>query len=684
MTYDPHGTAFDRLPSGAVARKGYARLDMDVVGGHRMSREKKKQEKLDFGPRFNPRFLDKHAGPIMTEPRVALVELVSNCWDANATRVDIDWPFPGVDGTFSITDNGHGMTAEQVNQRWPEFWYDRLDAQGEMAENPTEEDLPPRKVYGRNGKGRWAVFCFGREYILRTWREGAEVAFRIRRATDKPVNIVPTDTQERPGHGTTVEGVGLTSILLSEEDVRTEIGLRFLANPHFAVFVNGKPVQFADIPEDHLRREQVPVEGFGLIEMIVLDTKRTDRTSRQHGICWHVGGKQVGECNWDWFDRLSGMAMDRRTIEARRHTIIIRADLLLDHEAVFPDWSDFAQGNPAWNATRQVVSEKIEEWYGAVTKEEQTRRKKMVRRAYREQYDQMPVLGKDRWKTFLESVVAQCPRMREEDLMQVAGVLATLETSRHKYELLHWLNQEDADGLDSVTEVMRKWDAQTAKIVLDELEGRLTLLRELKTTLRDPAADELHDIQPLFKRGLWIFGPQFESVHFTSNEGMTAILQKLLKRDVTGSRNRPDFVALPDSNVGLYSLPSYDGEGGEDGVEQLVIVELKARGTTVGDKEKGQVWKYVKELAKKGAIIARATKVRGFALGPSIDPLEVTPRKEWDGRVSIKPLSYETFIQRAESRTLGLYEKVKEAPFLDDKEDEDIDDEVGQTNLLDQ
>ena len=41
------------------------------------------------GVLFDDRFLDRYAGPIISDPAVAIVELVANAWDAYATCVDI-------------------------------------------------------------------------------------------------------------------------------------------------------------------------------------------------------------------------------------------------------------------------------------------------------------------------------------------------------------------------------------------------------------------------------------------------------------------------------------------------------------------------------------------------------------------------------------------------------------------
>jgi hypothetical protein len=149
---------------------------------------------------------------------------------------------------------------------------------------------------------------------------------------------------------------------------------------------------------------------------------------------------------------------------------------------------------------------------------------------------------------------------------------------------------------------------------------------------------------------------------------MTRVVQDLFKVEDTGSRNRPDFVILPDGTAGLYSHPMYDDEtGGEIGVARLVIVELKKPTITIGAEEKSQCWTYVKELYEKG-MLHDGTKVTCFALGPSIDPQETEPREEKGGRVVIRPLTYDTIITRAKSRLLNLSDKVKSAPFLSEEE----------------
>jgi len=101
---------------------------------------------------FDPRFLDRHAGAIMSDPGVALVELVANAWDAYATHVEITWPDPKAETCFSIKNNGWGMTPEQFETRWVTVDYNRVEHEGAEVKPPPElSGQKPRRLNGRLG-----------------------------------------------------------------------------------------------------------------------------------------------------------------------------------------------------------------------------------------------------------------------------------------------------------------------------------------------------------------------------------------------------------------------------------------------------------------------------------------------------------------------------------------------------
>lgn len=635
-------------------------LDCRQVGSETESVKADPQQGLLFGERF----LESYLGPrLLTDPRAAMVELIANCWDAGATSVKIEWPAKA-QAPIKVADNGSGMTEDQLTERWRTLAYDRIGKQGEFAEFPPS--APPqlagskRRAFGRNGLGRLAAFCFGDAYEITTRREGKQVVFEVTRGKDAPLVLKRIKAGKSTSTGTEIVVRPLVNLhRIDAEDLRKEIGLRFTSDPRFSVTVNGKQVGFSDVPKEHTGDLDVEVEGVGRITILVLDTKSTDRTARQHGIAWHVRGRLVGECSWRSFTDQA--FIDGRSQAAKRHTFIVNADVL--ESSVVKDWSGFEDNHAATKA-RTVVSERIRQYLLEASKDQREQVFEEVVSATAKELADLDTRGRRKWETFVRQVQVACPSIGDKDLKSLGEVLAKLEASNSKFGLIAKLHELDPKRLDQLHDLLKDWTIDMARDVLDELRGRLLLVDELKKKAFDEAAHEVHELQPIFQRGLWIFGPEFETIEFTSNERMTTVVHKLFNKSVEASKNRPDFAIVPDGTVGLYTYPLYDGgDQGEVGIAKLVIVELKRAGVRISTTEKAQCWKYVKELLGLG-LVTTQTRVTCFVLGSEVDPQEALMDTKHDGRVEIRPLLYSSVLDRAKSRLLKLYDRVKDAPFM--------------------
>jgi hypothetical protein len=401
------------------------------------------------------------------------------------------------------------------------------------------------------------------------------------------------------------------------------------------------------------------VPGFGKAQIIMIDSQKADRTTRTHGIAWRVNSRLVGTPGWAGFDH--DKILDGRTTEAKRFQFIVSADMLED--AVQPDWNGFLPDNPAWRGARDAVHGKINEYLSTYSAERRREAKSSVKENLNQAVRKLPPVSRDRWNQFVDDVVDNCPTISTEDIGKVAGILANLELSTSKFGLVSKLHDLPPGDLDTLYKLLDDWTVRLAKDALDEIQTRLKLIEDLDKKLRDASMDEVSDLQPLFERSLWVFGPEFESLEFTSNKGMTEVIRKLFGSKSTGTRQRPDFVMLPDGSVGLYSRDAHDLGHDVDGVSRLVIAEIKKPNVTIGAEQKGQAWRYVKELIE-GSHITEAATVTCYVLGSKVDATERGHRTEWDHRVTIIPMTYETFIRRAEKRMLGLRKKLSEAPFL--------------------
>lgn len=621
----------------------------------------------DGGTLFGEGFLASYAGQIINDPSTAIVELVANAWDAHATKVDIDWPRAG--RRFRICDNGGGMSPDEFMIRWRTLNYNRLEKQGTKSSPPAElVDAVPRTVHGKNGKGRHAAFLFGDPYRVRTWRDGKEAQFSVSRCRtmERPFDVEKLGgVRDAEGHGTEISGSD-QPLGLNADQVREIIGSRFLTDPGFVVTVDGKPVTFEDLSAEQLAWSEVEVPGLGTAKVLMIDAQKADKTTRQHGIAWWVNRRLVGEIGWRGADLIN--VIDGRTSEAKRFTIIVLADFLKD--SVKADWSDFDPTNEAWKQSRPVVVEHIRRLVSDAISSRRAELKMQVRERIDGVARILPPLSRERVNEFVDQVADRCPSLSEDELTQVAGILANLEASSSKYALISKLHDLPPGDLDALNQLLTDWTVRVAKDALDQIQTRLKMIRQMHETLRDEAADEVKDLQPLFDQSLWVFGPEFESIEFTSNRTMATVITKLFKgkaraEGVHPTGNRPDFAILPDSSVGLYSRPGYSRDDGEiERVGHLVVVELKRPGSTIGDDQVEQAAKYGRELLRLGHISA-ATDVTCFVLGTRVEMVNWEPIVQ--GRMVTKALPFEQFIKRAESRMLNLYETLKAAPFLTEK-----------------
>ena len=614
---------------------------------------------------YDERFWEQYAGAkLVSDPVTAIVELVANSWDAGVKMVSIKWPRTSGEA-IEISDDGEGMTKAEFLTRWGTLSYNRAKHQGTTVDVSLGDAIHHRSVFGRNGIGRFAAFCFGSEYRVTTRKGGQEVGFIVKKGATRPLEIELDHEVTSALTGTCIKIDRTTGPVLVPEMIKTELGRRFLTDPSFQVLVNGEQIAFEDIEDDGLETLVIPIPDLSIeVKIRIIDARRTDRTVRQHGVAWHVLGRLVGDC--DWKDPEQKSLIDGRRVEAKRFTFIVEADVLQEMGAVKPDWSGFVEDNEAYRAVNTEVQKRITSRLLDATRDKRQELTSNVRRALAPQVRNLSLITQEKWSAFVDKVAEECPRLTEQELKSVSGILAKMELAHSQYALLHKLHQLTPGQIDDLHQIIADWSVDMAKVVLDEIRTRMKLVRELRIKTANPATLEVQELQPLFKQGLWIFGPEYETIHYTANEGMTKVIQELFPgATATGSRNRPDFAIIPDGSVGIYSFDLWDDQGGELGPDRIVIVELKAPDVPIGHAEKEQCYKYIRELNQKGLLLG-GTTIRGFVLGRTINPIDRGEKTEMDGRTRILPMDFDTVLRRAESRLFKLHEKIRSAPFLQD------------------
>ena len=100
-----------------------------------------------------------------------LSELVANAWDADATSISIDWKSKGEQ--VIITDNGCGMTAKELNERFLKAGYKKRPNEGMVS------PIWKRKFMGRKGIGKLSVFSIADDAQVFSTKDGVSEGFRI-------------------------------------------------------------------------------------------------------------------------------------------------------------------------------------------------------------------------------------------------------------------------------------------------------------------------------------------------------------------------------------------------------------------------------------------------------------------------------------------------------------------------
>lgn len=621
---------------------------------------------LDFPFAFGASFLQDHAGQIINDPRIALIEMVANGYDAGATQVSICWP-GSVGGPWSLEDNGTGMTPAEFSRRWKTLSYNRTQEQGEFVEFPPGTSARKRLAFGRSGKGRHASFCFSDEYEVETWKAGQCITARVRLTSggQEPFHCEVLSDSPKTGHGTVVRGRADRG-LLPDVEIRELIGAKFLVDPAFCVSVNGSRIDLLAL--EALTTELVDVPNHGNIEIHRLDAPVQDRTARLRGITWWVNDRMVGEPSWEGLDG-EGHYLDGRTSEAKKYSFVVKADLL--REDVKQDWSGF-HANARVNAVRDAVHQHVVKALHGLLADDRKRRKRSALSQHRSLIRELPGASKRILGKFIDEVQEKCPTLSERDLLRTVEIYGKLEHARSSYDLLEQLASCSPEDLDTWNRLMQRWTATSAELVLGELQQRLTLVARLQKLVRLSGSDELHDLQPLFERGLWIFGPEYEAVDFRSNRGMAEVVRNFFGRpEEEASRRRPDFIALPGRSIGFYGADSYE-EGGEvRGLRKVLIVELKRTGLELTQQELDQARNYAAELRKRGCA-QRETEIVAYVLGTSIEAgLEDVTIGD---HTKIQPTTYDTVLSRAQARTFNLQRRLESVsqPVEPDPDVEDV------------
>ncbi|MEJ7559852.1 MAG: ATP-binding protein [Pedobacter sp.] len=616
--------------------------------------------KTDFiqGSLFEEDFLVRTLGNLVTQPEVALTELVANAWDAGATEVDIFIPEERGQ-LLTIIDNGAGLTKDEFYNRWMKLSYNRLKHQGKMVEFPTGVNLK-RFAYGRNGIGRHGLLCFNNEYKVITNKNGIESTFMLTtQSEDQPFIAKSENLKKSVKAGTRLEVVVQKNLPVIST-ILQEISARFLHDPKFIVSINKQTIDL----EDHMGLvDTVPVTVDEVnMKVNLIDSKKSRKSTLYQGIAFWQGGRLVGEPSWILGNT---MVLDGRSKEAKRYSVVVETTDLGNY--IKGDWTGFKRDGKL-DAIFLAITDVVQQMFLKIAAENIGETTKNIKAAFKKEYYELSPLGKYEFNEAIEHISANNPGAKEEAIALAIETVINLEKTRSGHELLVKLSHLSGEDIIGLNKLLENWSIKDALTVLDEIDKRISVIEAIRKLSGDPTVNELQVLHPLITSARWIFGPEYDSPEFSSNSQLQTTVQKLFGKKLDKSvflnnKKRPDIVVMGQSTFSITGTTDYDHQNGLSSIKKILIIELKRGGFKIGRDERSQAVNYVEDFVGCGTLIG-SPYINAFVVGESykenVQPIQniVNENGVEIGKVQI--CLFSQIVDSSERRLFNLRERLKE------------------------
>lgn len=615
----------------------------------------------------------KHLGVQMysTLPPV-IAELVSNAWDADATRVDIIIPATpiNVSSEIIVKDDGSGMSDSDIRNAYLVVGRDRRKNDGDK---PTP--VHKRKVMGRKGIGKFSAFGVASEIEIETVQDGEASRFvmsydELEKYADRREILLPAINPT----GEVMEGTKITlrqitkykTRSISIQTIRRGLARRFSVigkQYKFEIYINGEAIK----PEDRDLKRLLERDTNGNLYLwefndheIKPDTGwkvngwigALDRTSPledgiQRGIVLMARGKLVQEpfvfeATVGQQYALSYLVGELHTefVDAKEDTIgTTRNSLVWDTEAniALKEWGQRTVNTIArqWAEKRSADNEIIllrNPLYNAFTDEAKrfdNRRAQKIADELIRDVIQNPIASDE----VTEKTIQMCINFLEFDAFQ---------------ELAQDMVGADISNVDKIITLFREWEIVEAKEMMRVTEGRITTIRKLQELIESNAL-EVPTLHTFLKEFPWVLDPRWTLI--ADEKRYSQLLREQFpEQQMPDEDRRIDFLCVREGT-------------------SLIVVEIKRPQSRASLKELAQIEEYVNfmrdYIQRTSDPSLRHKDVTGYLLcGDLVDSYQVRGRQANLESAAIFVRRYNdllAMVKASHGEFLSRYERLRRA-----------------------
>ncbi|MBK7131136.1 MAG: ATP-binding protein [Crocinitomicaceae bacterium] len=477
--------------------------------------------------------LTKILGESYTSVEAAIKELVDNCYDADSAKVSVDFPNPFDHSKIIITDNGDGMTPNEVREQYLKIASSRTSRKGDTTYGRK------RKVKGRKGIGKFAGLMIASFMEVKTKARGQETTIVISKddilgkdkdleAIELPINSIPCNKDD---HGTTITltGINQNFTFPNPEKLKQILSREYLRENDFAVTVNGEEVSVKDIPGQKFEKEITLSNGQKVTAVATI----TDKAHKYHGVNYRVDGKVVGKPN----NLLSENELIPQKVQKRLH-VEVNADCLLNDTTA--DWGEINESSKL----KQEIEEALQGWMvdslQEGCKQEMTLAKARHQKKINAYLSKLPEFRQQFAKAALEKVIERFWTEDDTKIDTIISVMIDAFEKGHYWAVLENIDQADDHHIEKLADAFNEFGLYEITMMTQQASAKAKFLDKLQTLVDSPDTLEATVHQAL-ANNLWVFG--YEYSHFISNQSLKKACEQLCDKIYKGenANKRPDL-----------------------------------------------------------------------------------------------------------------------------------------------
>ncbi|MGB7987594.1 MAG: ATP-binding protein [Terracidiphilus sp.] len=480
-----------------------------------------------------------------------LSEVVANAWDADAEEVNIQIEADKI----TITDNGHGMTAFDINEKFLTVGYRRRD----RSDGKITPKLQ-RAVMGRKGIGKLSLFSIANHIEVFSVKDGDENAFAMdvpeiqKKIESEEGSYNPTELETFPNDltkGTRIVLTGLKkNVLQSRPALRKRLARRFsvLGSKYkFSIKIDGSPVTIEN--RDYFDKIQF-LWTFGTdgdeITPLCRNAEKIEKrdgtvSEGEYTISGWIGTVRESGALKDEYDNLNkillmvrGKLAQEDVLESFNEGGMYTKYLIGEIHADFLDQDDkediatssrqrIVEDDARYTLLTRFLSKELKNIQNRWTdlRNDEGEKKALEIVAVKNWFDSLSVESRKRAKSLFGKINQLTLESDEQRKRLFKHSILAFESLRYR-ENLEMLDRISADNLPAFTEAFANLDDLEATLYYQLVSERVQVIDLLNKKVQDNELEKI--IQEHVFTHLWLLDPSWERA--TTTEYMEKQVQK--------------------------------------------------------------------------------------------------------------------------------------------------------------